>query len=222
MNGTGKGSTSGSNGLRYDKMVERALRGVVREALEFVAEHGMRGNHHFYLTFRTHFPGVQIPDYLRNEYPDTMTIVLQHQYWGLDVTPEQFAVTLSFRKVHERLTVPFEAMAAFADPSVNFALQFDTLEQKRAAERPQGTGRAAGHRPQLHGGGGDSGEEERVASLPRGRSGARLGGEPAVEGERQSVAQGDFSAKVRAGKEEEATAAAHSADVVSFQDFRKK
>ncbi|MEM7653011.1 MAG: ClpXP protease specificity-enhancing factor SspB, partial [Pseudomonadota bacterium] len=88
---------------------------------------GLPGGHHFYVTFRTDYPGVSIPEYLHGQYPDTMTIVLQHQFWGLDVQPDKFAITLSFRKVHERLTVPFDALTAFADPSVNFALQFDVM-----------------------------------------------------------------------------------------------
>lgn len=121
--------------LRYEKMVESALRGVVRQALAEVADRGLPGGHHFYVTFRTDFPGVSIPEYLRGQYPDTMTIVLQHQFWGLDVQPDKFSITLSFRKVHERLTVPFDALTAFADPSVNFALQFDVMTR---SEQPQG------------------------------------------------------------------------------------
>ena len=113
--------------LRYDKMVESALRGVVREALGIAAERGLPGNHHFYLTFRTHAPGVVMPDYLREQYPTEMTIVLQYQYYGLEADEEQFGVTLSFNNVHERLVVPFSAVTTFADPSVNFALQFQPL-----------------------------------------------------------------------------------------------
>ena len=118
--------------LRYDKMVEAALRGVVRTALRQVSEIGLPGNHHFYLTFRTGHRGVRIPDYLRAQYPGEMTIVLQYQFFGLEVTEELFSVTLSFNNVHERLTVPFAAITTFADPSVNFALQF----QPAASERP--------------------------------------------------------------------------------------
>ena len=118
--------------LRYDKMVEAALRGVVRTALRQVAEIGLPGNHHFYLTFRTGHRGVRIPDYLRSQYPGEMTIVLQYQFFGLEVTEELFSVTLSFNNVHERLTIPFAAITTFADPSVNFALQF----QPQAGDRP--------------------------------------------------------------------------------------
>lgn len=119
--------------LRYDRMVERALRGVVREALSHVAQHGLPGNHHFYLTFRTNFPGVELPDYLRAQYPAEMTIVLQYQFYGLEVDDTAFAVTLSFNNVHERLVIPFAAVTTFADPSVNFALQFQPLGPQDAA-----------------------------------------------------------------------------------------
>lgn len=110
--------------LRYDRMVEAALRSVVRDAIAQVAEGGLPGNHHFYLTFRTSFPGVEVPDFLRAQYPNEMTIILQYQFYGLEVNDTGFAVTLSFNNVHERLVVPFAAISTFADPSVNFALQF--------------------------------------------------------------------------------------------------
>ena len=110
--------------LRYDKMVEEALRGVVRQSLAQVAKRGFPGNHHFYLTFRTRCAGVVIPDYLRAQYPEEMTIVLQFQYWGLEVDEEAFEVTLSFNKVRERLRIPFAALTVFVDRAVQFGLQF--------------------------------------------------------------------------------------------------
>src|SRR5258708_2277863 len=110
--------------FQYDKMVERALRGVVRDALKRAAREGLRDGHHFYLGFATQMPGVEIPDQLRAKYPDEMTIVLQHQFWDLEVGEEAVSVTLSFRQQLERLTVPFAAIRSFADPSVNFALEF--------------------------------------------------------------------------------------------------
>ncbi|HTV89887.1 MAG TPA: ClpXP protease specificity-enhancing factor SspB [Stellaceae bacterium] len=108
----------------YEQMVERALRGVVREALERAAKEGLRGAHHFYIGFATRLPGVAIPETLRERYPDEMTIVLQHQFWDLEIGRDSFSVTLSFQKQLERLTVPFAAVRSFADPSVNFALEF--------------------------------------------------------------------------------------------------
>src|SRR6185437_3385442 len=114
--------------LRYDKLVERALRSVVREALSDTAKHGLRGGHHFFLTFETEHPGVQIPAHLREKYPERMTIVLEHQFWDLEVDEECFAVTLSFANTPARLTIPFAALTAFADPSAKFGLQFEAVE----------------------------------------------------------------------------------------------
>ncbi|RAU22080.1 hypothetical protein CU669_10370 [Paramagnetospirillum kuznetsovii] len=113
--------------LRYDKMVEDALRGVVRDALEFAATQGLPGDHHFYVTFRTHFPGVAIPGHLTARHPDEMTIVLQHQFWDLSVEEEKFCVTLSFSGKPERLIIPFAAVSGFADPSAKFGLQFQAI-----------------------------------------------------------------------------------------------
>jgi len=114
--------------LRYDRMVERALRGVVRDAVNEVIADGLSGEHHFYITFLTDHPGVKIPDYLRERYPGEMTIVLQYQFYDLEVDEKMMAVTLSFNNVPERLEIPLPAITIFADPSVNFALQFQPLE----------------------------------------------------------------------------------------------
>jgi hypothetical protein len=118
-----------SEDLRYDLMVEGALRRVVYDTLKMVAERGLPGSHHFYISFLTEFPGVQIPPHLREQYPKEMTIVLQYQYYGLVLNDQTFSVTLSFNNVKERLTVPFASITTFADPSVNFALQFQTVEE---------------------------------------------------------------------------------------------
>jgi len=115
--------------LRYDKMVEAALRGVVRKSVEEVIEHGLPGEHHFYITFLTDYPGVKIPDYLRDRYPGEMTIVLQYQISDLYVDDKILQVTLSFNNVPEKLEVPIPAISIFADPSVNFALQFQPVEE---------------------------------------------------------------------------------------------
>ncbi len=115
----------------YPTMVETALRGVVREALARTAREGLRGAHHFYVSFRTDAPGVLLPDYLRDKYPEEMTIVLQNQFWGLEVRDQDFSVTLSFQNRPEQLTIPFAAVTSFADPSVKFGLQFEP-----AGERP--------------------------------------------------------------------------------------
>ncbi|MBO21766.1 MAG: hypothetical protein CMM26_05230 [Rhodospirillaceae bacterium] len=113
------------NQMRYDQMVETALRGVVREALTRTLNEGLPGEHHFYLTFRTQAPGVSIPDYLQDEYPEEMTIVMQHQFWDLVVEETYFSVTLSFKNRPAELRVPYGALSAFVDPSVKFGLQFN-------------------------------------------------------------------------------------------------
>lgn len=115
--------------LRYDRMVEGALRGVVRQAIQEVMRDGLPGDHHFYITFMTDYPGVQIPDYLRERYPGEMTIVLQYQFYDLMVDTEKMGVTLSFNNVPEKLSIPLAAISIFADPSVNFALQFQPLSE---------------------------------------------------------------------------------------------
>lgn len=112
--------------LRYDLLIETALRNVVRQTLEKVIKDGLPGEHHFYISFLSEYPGVEIPPYLKEQYPQEMTIVLQFQFFGLRVTDEGFSVMLSFNNVRERLVVPFAAITTFADPSVNFALQFQT------------------------------------------------------------------------------------------------
>ncbi len=110
--------------VEYGRLVEDALRGVVREVLAALAAGEIGAPHHYYITFGTRHPAVRMPDYLRDRYPNEITIVLQHQYWDLEVGEEAFAVTLSFNDVPERLTVPYRAIRIFADPSAEFGLQF--------------------------------------------------------------------------------------------------
>jgi len=115
--------------FHYDALVDDALRSVVRRVLTQVADKGLPGSHHFYISFRSNDPGVVLPEYLRSKYPDEMTIVLQHQYWDLIVAPAHFEVTVSFNKQQERIKVPFAALSAFVDPSVRFGLQFDRKDK---------------------------------------------------------------------------------------------
>ena len=115
--------------LRYDKMVEKALRGVIVQTLQYVIKNGLPEEHYFYITFLTEHPGVQIPSYLREQYPEEMTIVLQFQFYGLEADEDRMAVTLSFNNIPERLVVPLEAITIFADPAVNFALQFQPMDE---------------------------------------------------------------------------------------------
>ncbi len=111
--------------IRYDLLVQDALRSVVRKVLSDAAAEGLPGEHHFYITFRTQTPGVRLSNRMREEYPDEMTIILQHQFWGLNVLDQGFEVGLSFHKVPETLYIPYEAMTGFFDPSVQFALKFE-------------------------------------------------------------------------------------------------
>lgn len=146
--------------IHYGQLVEQALRGVVRDVLVRVAREGMPSPHHFYITFRTDHPGVGLSASLRERYPAEMTIVLQHQYWDLQVDDDAVAVTLSFNNQPQRIVIPFDALKVFADPGVEFGLQFtietpaeeqggelvSTLEQhEREPGEHAGNGEAAGH-----------------------------------------------------------------------------
>lgn len=124
--------------IGYDVLTQEAMRGVVKAALaRCVGGRGLPGRHHFYVTFRTHAPGVIIPDHLSARYPDEMTIVLEHQFWDLEVFPDRFRVILKFQGQPYPLTVPFLAITRFYDPSVRFGLQFDSLgEDPRTATSP--------------------------------------------------------------------------------------
>ncbi|MCK8783438.1 ClpXP protease specificity-enhancing factor SspB [Roseomonas sp. NAR14] len=123
--------------LPYERWTEEALREVVVRALEYTAANGLPGEHHFYLTFRTDHPGVVVPGHLRARYPQEMTIVLQHRFWDLKVDRAAglFSVGLSFGGVPSALTVPFAALAAFADPQVRYGLRFQP-EDAPPAEAP--------------------------------------------------------------------------------------
>lgn len=110
--------------MRYDVMVETALRSVVRGALNQAASEGLPGEHHLYITFLTQDTGVEIPGHLREKFPEEMTIVVQHQFWDLKTSDTAFSIKLSFNDITEQLRIPFASITAFADPSVNFGLQF--------------------------------------------------------------------------------------------------
>ncbi len=110
--------------IPYEDIVQNALRGVVREVLKRVQSDGLPGDHHLFITFLTHFPGVVVPEYLKERHPEEITIVLQYQFWDLVITEKGFSVGLSFNDVEEALRVPFDAIIGFVDPSVKFGLQF--------------------------------------------------------------------------------------------------
>lgn len=126
--------------IRYDVLTQDALRGVVKKVLSEAARAGLPGDHHFYIAFDTRAPGVRISSRLRERYPEEMTVVIQHQYWDLAATDHAFEVGLSFGGVPEKLHVPFSALKGFFDPSVEFGMQFEVIqddaEEAAAAAEP--------------------------------------------------------------------------------------
>lgn len=123
--------------IRYDVLARDALRGVLKHVLADAAEHGLPGEHHFYITFLSKAEGVKLSPRLLSQYPQEMTVILQHQFWDLVVTDDRFEVGLSFNGIPERLVIPFSAIKSFFDPSVQFGLQFEPVDAPAAeAETP--------------------------------------------------------------------------------------
>src|SRR6195952_3557937 len=120
--------------IRYDVLARDALRGVLRRVLTDAAEHGLPGEHHFFITFLSTADGVKLSPRLLAQYPQEMTVILQHQFWDLVVTDDRFEVGLSFGGVPERLVVPFSSIKSFFDPSVQFGLQFEPTEAVAEAD----------------------------------------------------------------------------------------
>ncbi len=118
--------------IRYDLLTQQALRGVVRTVLADVAKKGLPGDHHFFISFNTGAEGVRISERLRAQYPQEMTIILQHQFWDLTVSEDGFDVGLSFGGIMEKLSIPFDAINGFFDPSVQFGLQFENVAEGQA------------------------------------------------------------------------------------------
>ena len=182
--------------LRYDLMVQDALKGVVRKILTEAARDGLPGEHHFYVTFRTEAPGVRLSQRLREKHPDEMTIVLQHQFWDLSVGDHSFEVGLSFSGVPERLLVPFDAISTFFDPSVQFGLKFEAQgEPEDAATSAQNA------------------EPSEAAPAPTRIVPAAKGKAPAAEA---------AAAITKAEPASEGDDSRGSAEVVSLDSFRKK
>lgn len=131
-----------NNVLDYEFLVQQALRQVVKNVLSEVAKSKFDNtNHHFYITFTTDHPSVEMPSYLKDEYPYEMVIVIQHEFWDLEVKNDRFSVVLSFDDIKEKLTIPFSAIVSFVDPSVKFGLQFvstvedETLETDNLSDK---------------------------------------------------------------------------------------
>ncbi|EAR51331.1 hypothetical protein OG2516_15244 [Oceanicola granulosus HTCC2516] len=115
--------------IDYGNLMHRAMRGLIQQVLQDVAEEGLPGNHHFFITFDTMHPDVEIADWLSDRYPGEMTVVMQHWFDGLEVTDEGFSVTLNFGDSPEPLYIPYDAIKTFVDPSVEFGLRFETQEE---------------------------------------------------------------------------------------------
>jgi hypothetical protein len=207
--------------LRYDLMVQEALKGVVRKILTEAGRDGLPGDHHFYVTFRSTAPGVRLSQRLRDKHPEEMTIVLQHQFWDLNVSEHSFEVGLSFSGVPERLLVPFDAITTFFDPSVQFGLKFeaqDAVEGAAFEDDAPGTGKAprgAGSEPSV--------SPPAPIALPAKVTPA---GVPALKlkpAERDAEPAAKTSGKASAKKAEtDEGEEAGSAQVVSLDAFRKK
>jgi hypothetical protein len=123
--------------IRYDLLTQQALRGVLRQVLADAAKKGLPGEHHFYISFDTQADGVRISERLKQQYPEQMTIILQHQFWDLSVSDSGFEVGLSFGGIPEKLAIPFEAVKGFFDPSVQFGLQFEEVSTEADAASAQ-------------------------------------------------------------------------------------
>jgi hypothetical protein len=130
----------GADFIRYDLLVQDALRSVVRKVLGDAAKDGLRGEHHFNISFKTHAPGVALPNSIKQRYPDEMAIILQHEFWDLTVAAEHFEVSLNFSRRPERVSVPFDAITGFSDPSVPFGFKLEPRAADPAvAPAPQST-----------------------------------------------------------------------------------
>ena len=171
----------------YGRFMERAMRGVMADVLGYVARHGLPGDHHFYITFDTTHPGVDIPDWLRERYPREMMIVMQEWFEDLAVMKDRFRVTLNFSDIPETLVIPFDAVKTFIDPAAKFGLKFDSGEGEGSAAMGEEAlaglddgNHAAGRASDVPGGGeGEGGDDddggpsgaEKVVSLDRFRKG---------------------------------------------------
>lgn len=119
--------------IGYQRLTQAAMRGVMKEALKIAASDvGLPGDHHYYITFRTRAPGVSLADQLAKRFPDEMTIVIQHQYWDLEVHEKHFEIVLQFSGVPQHLTIPYAAVTRFVDPSVNFGIGFEPMAVQQA------------------------------------------------------------------------------------------
>lgn len=139
--------------IDYPGLIDSAMRNVVREALIHIDRFGLPGEHHFFISFQTNYPGVSISPQLKARYPEEITIVIQHQFWDLKIAKDHFSIMLSFNNIPEKLVVPFDALTAFADPSIKFGLQFHGKRPANAGEDDSvacpATGRTGNEKPSM-------------------------------------------------------------------------
>ncbi|MGB8623958.1 MAG: ClpXP protease specificity-enhancing factor SspB [Paracoccaceae bacterium] len=133
-----------SHGIDYGNLMHSAMRGLIRHVLSDVAQNGLPGQHHFFITFDTTHPDVRIADWLHDRYPEEMTVVIQHWFDNLEVGEDAFSVTLNFGDSPEPLFIPFDAIRTFVDPSVEFGLRFETQESDDDEEEDQEEADVAG------------------------------------------------------------------------------
>jgi len=201
--------------IRYDVLTQEALREVIRRVLEEVGVAGLPGDHHFFITFRTDFPGVRLSSRMRERYPEEMTIVIQHTFWDLKVQDTFFEIDLSFDDIMERLRIPFAALKGFFDPHVKFGIQFDPdaaaaaslMEDNRSTDpaKSDGSDHIAG--------------ESSIASVPSiapARS-VQVTQAKKSEPEKNDVDKGDTADTNDAPADKES-----SAEIVSLDQFRNK
>jgi uncharacterized protein len=207
--------------IRYDLLVQEALKGVVRKVLSDAGKDGLPGEHHFYVSFRTDFPGVRLSTRLREKYPQEMTIVLQHQFWDLVVTDHGFEVGLSFSGIPERLLIPFDALTGFFDPSVQFGLKFETQAAETAGEpagQPTRPARGVGSEPvELQ-------PSKPVVPVTAKSAAPRISAKPSSDPDRAARPEkADRPPKAERAKDKKDEAPAPgTAQVVSLDSFRKK
>ncbi len=128
---------SNLDGIDYAKLIDEAMHFVVKKVLAGVIKDGLPAEHHFFITFKTNVPGVMISDELKKKYPEEMTIVIQHQFYDLELEENRFSIVLSFDHVKQNLTIPFDALTSFVDPSVRFGLQFNSVYVENEAEEDE-------------------------------------------------------------------------------------
>ena len=199
--------------IRYDILAQEAMRGVVRKVLTEVAQTGLPGEHHFFITFNTRYPGVRVSSRIREQYPEEMTIVLQHQFWDLSVTETTFEVGLSFNSVPERLLIPFEAITAFVDPHASFGLKLEAAEDEEHAD-------LSDTMTEMETEEADTEPQEAVIEADA-EANAEDGEDEAAREPEEATAEAEPAEEGEA-EEQPAPAVSGGAEVVSLDAFRKK